>query len=123
MLSTLSDSMNELDKKFGVKELNENKNESGIEEKQSHILFDFISEDICMNLLKYLEKNYQGSSINQLSKVLQIDQDIMDEYIEILLNYGLIIEISLKKEILYALHEGTYYKFIQEIKGKDIFYK
>jgi Mg/Co/Ni transporter MgtE len=110
MLSNLEHSVKELDKKFGVTKVEE------IEEKEKHILFDFMPEDLCIDFLKYLEKNYQGTSIKTLSSDFSLTKEEVEDYLEILLNYGLIFEKILKREKLYSLNDGAYYKFVQEIK-------
>ena len=122
MLDHLSDSVRALDKKYGGNQGLENREDKS-EETQKHILFDFIPEDFCMNLLKYLQQNYQGSSIKELSKKFNLDLATMQDYIEILLYYGLVIEMNFKKEKLYSLHEGTYSRFILELKGDKVLYK
>ena len=116
MLSNLSESVDKLDKKFKGEQSDTEETTTVKEEKQTHILFDFIPEDICLNILKHLEKNYQGSNIVELSKLFNLDRETMGDYIEILLNYGLVIETLVQKERIYVLHEGSYYRFVQEIK-------
>ena len=114
MISDLDNILGKLEEKMGIKPRSGDVSEQ--EEVETHILFDFIPEDACIPLLKYLEKNYEGSSLKELSSDLNVDKEIMNDHIEILINYGLVFERILKKEKLYSINEGTYYRFVQEIK-------